>query len=160
MARSRRRCRPLRRPLSRGAALLPSRARPSSALRATGSFRRAHRLVAGPDRRLEALWIGLAQEIIVRQLALQAAEVAFDARVVDDGRAQEDHQLGLAAELAAIGQDLADDRDAAHSGNSGVGLLDDVLHQAGEYAGLAALQAQDRVELPRLEDGHIVLRGE
>src|SRR6266850_23148 len=114
---------------------------------------------ARPERRLELRGVRLGEEIFAGQLAAEALEVAVDARIADHRRAQEDDQLGLAAEIAAVREDLAEYGDAADAGNAGVGVLHDVLHQACEHADLTALQAQHGVELTRLEDRNDVRHG-
>src|SRR5438067_13306671 len=124
----------------------------ASSSRLMGRGASTRRPAARRQRRLELARVGLGEEVLARQLAGQPAEVAVEARVLDDGRAQEDDELGLAAEIAAVGEYFADDRDAADSWNAGIRVLDDVLHQAREHTDLPALQPQHGVELARLED--------
>src|SRR5258708_3770943 len=124
-------------------------------MRCAGSTDRTART----ERWLELARVGLQEKIFRRQLVAKGLEIAVHARVLDHGGAQEDHQLGLAAEVAAVREHLAEDRDAAHPGDAGVGALDDVLHQAGEHADLAALQPQDGIEFARLEDRSDVRHG-
>src|SRR5882762_2234014 len=102
----------------------------ASSSRLMGSAGSTRGPAARGQQRLELARVGFGEEILARQLVAQGAVVAVEARILDHGRAQEYHQLGLAAEIAAVGQDVADDRDAADPRNARIGVLHDVLHQA------------------------------
>src|SRR5947208_3186215 len=115
------------------------------------------RLARRPDGRSDAARVRLREEITSRKLVPEPAEVAVDAGIADHAGAQKDDQLRLPRQIAARRERLADDRDAADAGNSGVGVLHLVLHQAGQHCRLAALQPEDRVELARFEQGDVVL---
>src|SRR5260221_6068770 len=112
---------------------------------------------AGTERRLELAGIRLGKEVFAWELRAQALEVPVDARIANHGGSQENHQFGFPAEIAAIGQRLAEQRDVADPGDERLGVLHDVLHQPGEHADLPALQAQDGIEFARLEQRDLVL---
>src|SRR2546430_149442 len=75
----------------------------ASSSRLMGRGASTRRPAARRQRRRELARVGPGKEILAGQLAAQSAEVAVEARVLDDGRAQEDDEFGLAAEVAAVG---------------------------------------------------------
>src|SRR6267143_3278439 len=117
----------------------------------------AQRLARRPDGRSDAARVRLRKEVTAWKLVPEPAEVAVGAGIADHAGAQKDDQLRLPRQVAARRERLADERDAAYAGNSGVRVLHLVLHQACQHCGFAALQPEDRIELARLEQGDVVL---
>ena len=70
------------------------------------------RLALRAERRRDASGIRLLEVVVRGHLVAEAAEVAVDARLLDHRGAQEDHELGLAAELRPVAEQLAEQRDA------------------------------------------------
>ena len=104
----------------------------ASSSRLMGSQSRGYRRgrSPGPSGGSSFAGFGFDRKSRRRQVVAQAGEVALDARVAHHRGAQENHQFGLAAEVGAVGKELAEDREAAQSRDAGIGVLDDVLHQA------------------------------
>src|SRR5258708_3262657 len=110
-----------------------------------------------PDGRRDAARVRPREEVATRKLVPEPAEVAVDTGIADHAGAQKDDQLRLPRQIAARRERLADDRDAAYAGNSGVRVFHLVLHQAGQHCRFAALQPEDPLELARLAQRHAVL---
>src|SRR6185436_704618 len=70
--------------------------------------RSEERLALRPEQRCHASRIRLAEIVFRRHLVAEATEVAVDAGLLDHRGAQEDDELGLAAELRLVGEDVAD----------------------------------------------------
>src|SRR5882724_12467495 len=117
----------------------------------------AQRLARRPDGRSDAARVRLRKEVTAWKLVPEPAEVAVGAGIADHAGAQKDDQLRLPRQVAARRERLADERDAAYAGNSGVRVFHLVLHQACQHCGFAALQPEDRIELARFEQRDVVL---
>src|SRR6266571_6201632 len=117
------------------------------------------RLVERSERGRDAGWIGLQEEILSRHLITEAPKIAFHARIANHRGAKKNDQLGFPAELCAVGENIADERNAADTWNARVSVFRDVLHQSSKNAYLAALQAQNRIELACLKNRNGVRNG-